>query len=139
LDSIRVGDVVEETNSSFKQTFHGVVSYIGALVDPATRTTSVRIVTQNPQGMLKKDMFVDAVIHTKSGRSVLSVPTSSILRNDENLPFVYVQAAPGQFAQRLVNLGAQQGDETEIVSGVKEGEKLVAEGSVFLQFANSTR
>jgi len=139
LESIRTGDVVEETNPSFKETFRGVVSYIGALVDPATRTTSVRIVTRNPQGVLKKDMFVDAVIHTRSGRSVLSVPTSAILRNDENLPFVYVQAAPGQFAQRLVNLGAQQGDETEIVSGAKEGEKLVAEGSVFLQFANSTR
>jgi len=139
LDSIRVGDVVEETNGSFKETFHGVVSYIGALVDPATRTTSVRIVTQNPQGMLKKDMFVDAVIHTRSGRSVLSVPTSAILRNDENLPFVYVQAAPGQFGQRLVNLGAQQGNDTEIASGAKEGEKIVAEGSVFLQFANSTR
>jgi cobalt-zinc-cadmium efflux system membrane fusion protein len=139
LDSIRVGDAVEETNSSFKETFHGVVSYIGALVDPATRTTSVRIVTRNPQGMLKKDMFVDAVIHTRSGRSVLTVPTSAILRNDENLPFVYVQAAPGQFAQRLVNLGAQQGDDTEIVRGAKEGEKIVAEGSVFLQFANSTR
>ena len=139
LESIRIGDAVEETNSSFKETFHGVVSYIGALVDPATRTTSVRIVTRNPQGVLKKDMFVDAVIHTRSGRSVLAVPTSAILRNDENLPFVYVQAAPGQFAQRLVNLGAQQGDETEIMSGAKEGEKIVAEGSVFLQFANSTR
>jgi membrane fusion protein, heavy metal efflux system len=139
LESIRVGDVVEETNSSFKETFHGTVSYIGALVDPATRTTSVRIVTRNPEGMLKKDMFVDAVIHTKSGRSVLTVPTSAILRNDENLPFVYVQAAQGRFAQRLVNLGAQQGDDTEIVSGAKEGEKIVAEGSIFLQFANSTR
>jgi cobalt-zinc-cadmium efflux system membrane fusion protein len=139
LESIRAGDVVEETNSSFKETFRGVVSYIGALVDPATRTTSVRIVTQNPQGMLKKDMFVDAVIHTRSGRSVLSVPTSAILRNDQNLPFVYVEAAPGQFGQRLVNLGAQQNDQTEIVSGAKAGEKIVAEGSVFLQFANSTR
>ena len=109
LDSIRVGDVVEATSSSFKQTFHGMISYIGALIDPATRTTPVRIVTQNPQGMLKKDMFVDAVIHTKSGRSLLSVPTSAILRNDENLPFVYVEVQPGQFAQRLVNLGAQQG------------------------------
>ena len=139
LESIRVGDAVEETNSSFKQTFRGTVSYIGAMVDPATRTTSVRIVTRNPEGLLKKDMFVDAVIHTRSGRSVLSVPTSAILRNEENLPFVYVQAQPGQFAQRLVNLGAQQDDDTEIMSGAKEGEKIVAEGSVFLQFANSTR
>jgi membrane fusion protein, heavy metal efflux system len=139
LESIRVGDAVEETNSSFKQTFRGTVSYIGAMVDPATRTTSVRIVTRNPEGLLKKDMFVDAVIHTRSGRNVLTVPTSAILRNDENLPFVYVQAGTGQFAQRLVNLGAQQGDDTEMVSGLKEGEKIVAEGSVFLQFANSTR
>jgi cobalt-zinc-cadmium efflux system membrane fusion protein len=139
LDAIRVGDTVEATNSSFPRIFHGRVSYIGALLDPATRTTPVRIVTQNPQGVLKKDMFVDVVIHTKAGRKLLAVPTSAILRNDENLPFVYAEAAPGQFAQRLVNLGAQQDDETEITSGCKEGEKIVAEGSVFLQFANSTR
>ena len=86
----------------FPQTFHGVVSYIGALIDPTTRTTSVRIVTKNPEGLLKKDMFVDAVIHTSSGRSLLAVPTSAILRNDENLPFVYVEVQPGKFAQRLV-------------------------------------
>jgi membrane fusion protein, heavy metal efflux system len=139
LESIRIGDAVEQTNSSFKQTFRGTVSYIGATLDPATRTTSVRIVTRNPEGLLKKDMFVDAVIRTRSGRSVLTVPTSAILRNEENLPFVYVQATPGQFGQRLVNLGAQQGDDTEIASGLKEGEQIVAEGSVFLQFANSTR
>jgi membrane fusion protein, heavy metal efflux system len=139
LESIRVGDVVEETNSAFTETFHGTVSYIGALIDPATRTTPVRIVTQNPQGLLKKDMFVDAVIHTRSSKNVLSVPTSAILRNDENLPFVYVESTPGQFGQRLVTLGDQHGEETAITSGVNEGEKLVSEGSVFLQFANSTR
>jgi hypothetical protein len=38
-----------------------------------------------------------------------------------------------------VNLGAQQADQTEIVSGANAAEKIVAEGSVFLQFANSTR
>jgi membrane fusion protein, heavy metal efflux system len=139
LESIRIGDVVEETDASFHRTFHGVVSYIGALIDPATRTTPVRIVTKNPDDLLKKDMFVDAVIHTKSSRSVLSVPTSAILRNDENLPFVYVEVEPGKFAQRLVTIGTQQGDETEIVSGCKPGEKIVSEGSVFLQFANSTQ
>ena len=82
---------------------------------------------------------VDAVIHTKSGRSVLTVPTSAILRNDENLPFVYVEVSTGKFAQRLINIGAEQGDETEIVTGLKEGEKVVAQGSVFLQFANSNQ
>jgi cobalt-zinc-cadmium efflux system membrane fusion protein len=139
LESIRVGDEVDETDSSFQKTFRGVVSYIGALIDPATRTTPVRIVTRNPEGLLKKDMFVDATIHTRSGRSLLSIPTSAILRNDENLPFVYVEAGQGSFAQKLVNIGVQHNDETEITSGCKEGERIVAEGSVFLQFAHSTQ
>ncbi len=137
LEAVRVGDAVEETDSSFHRTFHGTVGYIEALIDPTTRTTSVRIVTKNPDGLLKKDMFVDAVIHTRSGRSLLAVPTSAILRNDENLPFVYVEVSPAKFGQRLVNLGVEQGDNTEITSGLKEGEKVVSEGSVFLQFANS--
>jgi cobalt-zinc-cadmium efflux system membrane fusion protein len=139
LEAVRIGDMVDETDSSFHRTFHGTVSYIEALVDPATRTTSVRIVTKNPDGLLKKDMFVDAVIHTRSGRSLLAAPTSAILRNEENLPFVYVEVQPGKFAQRRVNIGVEQGDETELVSGCKEGEKIVAEGAVFLQFANSSQ
>jgi len=65
------------------------------------------------------------------------VPTSAILRTDDNLPFVYVEVEPGKFAQRLVTIAGEQGAETELVSGVKEHEKIVAEGAVFLQFANS--
>jgi cobalt-zinc-cadmium efflux system membrane fusion protein len=139
LEAVRVGDAVDETDSSFHRTFRGTIGYIEALIDPTTRTTSVRIVTKNPDGLLKKDMFVDAVIHTKSGRSLLAIPTSAILRNDQNLPFVYVEVSTGKFGQRLINLGAEQGEETEIVSGLKQGEKIVSQGSVFLQFANSNQ
>jgi cobalt-zinc-cadmium efflux system membrane fusion protein len=137
LEAVRAGDTVELTNVAFRQTLSGTVNYIGSLLDPATRTTPVRIVTKNPSGLLKKDMFVDAVIHTKSGRAVLAAPTSAILRTDDNLPFVYVEVEPGKFGQRLVTLGVQQGNDTELESGVKEGEKIVAEGAVFLQFANT--
>jgi cobalt-zinc-cadmium efflux system membrane fusion protein len=137
LEAVRKGDIVDLTNAAFRQTFSGTVDYIGSLLDPATRTTPVRIVTKNPASLLKKDMFLDAVIHTRSGRSVLAAPTSSILRTEDNLPFVYVEMEPGRFGQRLVTLGVQQGDQTELASGVKPGEKIVAEGSVFLQFANS--
>jgi cobalt-zinc-cadmium efflux system membrane fusion protein len=136
LESVRAGDTADLTNAAFHRPFSGTVNYIGSLLDPATRTTPVRIVTKNPDGLLKKDMFVDAVIHTKSGRSVLAVPTSAILRTDDNLPFVYVEVEPAKFAQHLVTIGLQNGDETELASGAKEGEKIVAEGAVFLQFAN---
>jgi cobalt-zinc-cadmium efflux system membrane fusion protein len=139
LESVRVGDTVEVTDASFHRTFRGVISYIEALIDPTTRTTTVRMVTSNPDGLLKKDMFVDAVINTRSGRSLLVVPTSAILRTDDNLPFVYVQAEAGRFGRRMVTLGGQQGDETEIVSGLQEGERVVSDGAVFLQFANTNQ
>jgi len=137
LGSVHVGDKVDERNSSFPEPFHGVVSYIGDMLDPATRTTPVRIVTQNPNGLLKKDLFLDVVIHDKTARDVLVVPTTAVLYDEQNFPFVYVQAAAGKFAQRLVKLGGQQGDDTQVVDGLKAGEPVVSQGSVFLQFANS--
>ena len=139
LTTVQVGDAVEERNASFPQVFHGVVAYIGDLIDPATRTTPVRIVTQNTDGLLKKDLFVDVVIHGKATRDVLVVPTASVLYDEQNLPFVYVQVSAGRFAQRTVTIGGQQDDTTEVVTGVKEGEVVVSQGSVFLQFANTYR
>lgn len=137
LPSVRVGNRVEETNPASPQLFHGVVSYVGAMVDAATRTTPVRIVTQNPGGLLKKDMFVDAVIHTSTGRNILTVPVSALLHDAQNEPFVYVEQEPGKFGQRSVKAGAQQDGSVEILSGLREGEKVVADGSIFLQFANT--
>ena len=137
LTTVHVGDTVEERSASFPQVFRGVVAYIGDLIDPATRTTPIRIVTQNTDGLLKKDLFLDVVIHGKVTRDVLVVPTASVLYDEQNLPFVYVQVSAGRFAQRAVTIGGQQDDTTEILTGVKEGEIVVSEGSVFLQFANT--
>jgi cobalt-zinc-cadmium efflux system membrane fusion protein len=137
LASVHVGDRVDERNTSFPQTFHGVVSNVGNMLDPATRTTPVRIVTENPGGLLKKDLFVDVVIHDKTTNDVLVVPTTAVLYDPETFPFVYVQVEPGQFAQRLVKIGSQQGEDTQILDGVKEGDQVVSQGSLFLQFANT--
>jgi len=137
LPSVRSGDAVEETNPSLNRTFRGAISYIGSFVDPTTRTTPVRIVTSNPGGLLKKDMFVDAVIQTGRRNNILVVPVAAVLRDDKNEPIVYVQAEPGKFAQRSVTIGPQQNGLVEIASGLREGENVVADGSLFLQFANA--
>jgi len=60
-----------------------------------------------------------------------------VLRDEKNEPIVYVQAAPGKFAQRSVTIGPQQNGLVEISSGLREGEPVVADGSIFLQFANA--
>jgi cobalt-zinc-cadmium efflux system membrane fusion protein len=141
LPNVRMGDAVAMTNTNFTQAFHGTVAYIGSFVDPTTRTTDVRIVTQNPQELLKKDMFVDAVIHSGTRRNILVLPVSAILRDEKNEPLVYVrvQGQPGKFAQRSVTLGMQQDNMVAIAAGLQEGEPVVTEGTLFLQFANTSK
>jgi cobalt-zinc-cadmium efflux system membrane fusion protein len=90
LPSVRIGDRVEETNPSFNRNFTGTIAYIGSFVDPNTRTTPVRIVTANSGGLLKKDMFIDAVIRTSTQNNILVVPVAAVLRDDKNEPIVYV-------------------------------------------------
>ncbi|MGH7616683.1 MAG: efflux RND transporter periplasmic adaptor subunit, partial [Gemmatimonadaceae bacterium] len=58
-----------------------------------------------------------------------------VLRDDENLPFVFVQAAGGGFARRRIDLGTRVGDQYEVTSGLAAGDKVVANGALFLQFA----
>ena len=137
LPSVKSGDPVEETNPSIPRAFHGSISYIGSSVDPSTRTTPVRIVTQNPGGLLKKDMFVDAVVHTGMRSRTLVVPVSSVLRDEKNEPMVYVQQEPGKFAQRSVTIAGQQDGLIAVATGLKEGETVVSDGSLFLQFAST--
>ena len=137
LSKIRIGDTADVRAASYPTTFHGKVTYVGNMLDPATRTTPVRIVTANPHGELKKDQIVDVVLHDKTEHDALVVPTSAVLYDAENLPFVYVQVESGKFAQRPVSLGAQHGDVTEVVKGVTTSDRVVAQGSLFLQFANS--
>jgi cobalt-zinc-cadmium efflux system membrane fusion protein len=137
LRAVHVGDAAEVREASYPDVFHGRVAYVGDLLDPATRTTLVRIVTANPSGLLKKDLFVDVTVHGPVRHDVLVVPTSAVLYDEQNLPFVYVDQGQGKFAQRQVTLGAQQGTDTEITSGLKAGDQVIGQGSLFLQFANS--
>jgi cobalt-zinc-cadmium efflux system membrane fusion protein len=137
LPAVHIGDPVQASNPSFAQTFRGNVSYIDALVDPTTRTTLVRVVARNTGLLLKKDMYVDAVIDTRTQKNVLTVPVSAVLRDAQNEPIVYVESEPGKFGQRIVTIGVQQGERVEILSGLREGENVVSEGSVFLQFAGT--
>jgi cobalt-zinc-cadmium efflux system membrane fusion protein len=132
-----VGDPVAQSNPASDRTFRGTVKYVGSFVDPNTRTTPVRIVTQNPEGLLKKDMFVDAVISTSTRSNILVVPVAAVLRDDKNEPIVYVQAEPGKFAQRSVSIGVQQDGMVAVTGGLQKGEQVLADGSLFVQFANS--
>ena len=134
---VHAGDSVEITTDSYPDVFHGKISYIGSALDPNTRTLQARIVTSNPAKKLKKDMYVTATVQAGAVRDALIVPDAAVLRDTENQPFVYVQSGSNQFARRLVKVGDSQGGRTQVTDGLKEGERVVSDGSLFLQFKNS--
>jgi cobalt-zinc-cadmium efflux system membrane fusion protein len=137
LPFVAVGDAAEITTGATPEAFPGTIDYIAALVDPSTRAISVRIVAGNPKGLLKKDLYVRVTIHAKRDSTGLLVPASAVLRDDQNLPFVYLQNVDGSFARRRVTLGSQVAERYEIRDGITTGERVVADGGVFMQFAES--
>jgi len=134
LAAVSRGDPADVVNDSGSQHFSGTVDNIAALVDPDTRAVAVRVVVNNPGDFLKKAMYVRVLIQARQESSALLVPVSAVLRDDENLPFVYVAQADGGFARQHVTLGYRAEDQYELGSGVQAGDRVVIEGGIFIQF-----
>jgi membrane fusion protein, heavy metal efflux system len=134
LASVKLGDPAEVETGIAATNFSGTVDNISALVNPDTRAVLVRVVVANPGDFLKKQMYVRVRIRSRRESSGLLVPVSAILRDDENLPFVYVAQPDGSFARRRVTLGYRAGDQYDIADGLQAGDRIVVEGAVFIQF-----
>jgi membrane fusion protein, heavy metal efflux system len=137
MSYVHAGDSVDITTDSYPEVFHGKISYIAPALDPNTRTLQARIVTSNPAKKLKKDMYVTAGVQAGAIRDALTVPDAAVLHDTENQAFVYVQSGSNQFARRLVKAGDSLGGHTQVTDGLKEGERVVGDGALFLQFKNS--
>jgi cobalt-zinc-cadmium efflux system membrane fusion protein len=137
LPYIRVGDPVDIQTDTYPETFHGRIAYVAPSLDPNTRTLQARIETHNPGEKLKKDMYVVATVNAGKIQNAIALPDSAILRDSENQPFVYAAVSPNQFGRRSVTLGESVNGQTEITRGVKPGDQVIGDGSLFLQFANS--
>jgi cobalt-zinc-cadmium efflux system membrane fusion protein len=137
LPFVHVGDAVAIQTDTYPEVFPGKIAYVAASLDPNTRTLQARIDTRNPGGKLKKDMYVVATVTAGSINNAIALPDAAILRDSENLPFVYVSNSSDQFGRRSVTLGESVNGKTQILSGLKFGEKVIGDGSLFLQFANS--
>lgn len=117
--------------------FHGTVENISASVDPNTRAIVARIVAPNPGDLLKKQMYVNVSIESGHVSTGLLVPVSAVLRDDENLPFVYLALPDGSFARRHVTLGYRDSQNYDVTSGLASGDRIVVNGALFLQFMQS--
>jgi membrane fusion protein, heavy metal efflux system len=137
LAAVRTGDDVVVETDAYPGSFHGRISYVSPALDPNTRTLQARIVVDNPQEKLKRDMYCTVTVTAGSIPNAIAVPDSSVLRDDNNQPFVYLAESANQFGRRDVEIGESLDGKTHILRGLSPGERVVGDGSLFLQFANS--
>ena len=137
LSKVSLHDAVTINPANGTGPFHGAVDNISASVDPNTRAVVARIVAPNPGEMLKKQMYVDVSIESGRVSTGLLVPVSAVLRDDENLPFVYVALRDNSFARRHVTLGYRDERNYNVTSGLTSGDRIVSNGALFLQFMQS--
>jgi membrane fusion protein, heavy metal efflux system len=137
LASIGLGDAARIDPGNGTGPFRGIVQNISPSVDPNTRAVMARIAAPNPGDLLKKQMYVRVAIESGHVSTGLLVPVSAVLRDDENLPFVYVALQDGSFTRRHVTLGYRDNRNFDVTSGLQNGERVVANGAIFLQFMQS--
>jgi cobalt-zinc-cadmium efflux system membrane fusion protein len=137
MKDVAVGEPVDVVTDASSTPLSGRVDYVAALVDPNSKAVAVRVLVPNLGHVLRKDMFVRVAIHANHEHTGLLVPTTSVLRDEESLPFVYVGAPNGSFDRRRITLGSRVGDKYEVTTGLAAGDNVVTEGALFLQFAES--
>jgi cobalt-zinc-cadmium efflux system membrane fusion protein len=137
LSSVNLNDSAQIDPGNGTGPFHGFVQNISPSVDPNTRAVVARIVAPNPGDLLKKQMYVHVAIQSGHVSTGILVPVSAVLRDDENLPFVYIALPDGSFARRHVTLGYRDSQNYDVTSGLQSGDRVVANGAIFLQFMQS--
>lgn len=135
IGAVRKGDIVDVIVDASATPVQGRVDFIAPIVDPGTRATTVRVLATNDAQLLRRDMFVKVRFHASVARTGIVVPAAALLRDDDNLPFVFLLNADGTFARRRVTLGVELETGFEITAGLAPGDKLLTNGALFVQFA----
>jgi len=127
-----------------RSTYGGDREYAGRIeqvipqVDAETRTAAARIVLPNPGLALKPGMFVDVRLAAELQPAAVLVPDMAVLRSGDH-DTVFVALADGSFLPRAVTLGAQTGDDDEVLSGLAAGERVVISGQFLLDSESQLR
>jgi len=113
------------------ETFEGRVSRIADTVDPQTRTVKVQAEMVNPTGRFRPEMF-GSIHHIESTAKVMVVPIAALIEGPARTT-VFVETAPGRFAQRPIEVGQREGDVIRVTQGLSPGDKVVVDGGMLLQ------
>lgn len=129
LPLVAVGDRVEiQSNADAEVMVPGTVEHISSVLDPSTRTATIRVVVDNGAKNLRVGQSVTGRIEAHQvGVRGLAVPRKAVVLVD-GTPTVFVLTAPREVEPRSVNLGLEGARDVEIVAGLEEGEQVIVEG-----------
>ena len=110
----------------------GTITYLGDVLDPATRTMRLRVTVLNPDRLLKPEMFAIVRVYAALSPDVLTVPLAAV-QNGPAGTILFVQRSTNEFEMRTVKLGEEQGEMVTVLGGVSAGEQVVTKGSFVLK------
>jgi membrane fusion protein, heavy metal efflux system len=111
--------------------FHGAITYVGAVIDPTTRTVMARADVSNLEGRLRPEMFAEVSLVTDE-QSILSVPRAAVQQVGSRT-VVFVVRGPRRFESREVTLGQASTEYIQVVTGLTSGDEVVTQGSYALK------
>jgi cobalt-zinc-cadmium efflux system membrane fusion protein len=136
LGKIKRGtEVTLSVNAYPDKTFRGVVDHVGDVVNPETRTVQVRLKVSNPARQLKPGMFATATFdgpEADSSKKAVYLPSTAVF-DVKGKKVVFVEEAPGRFHPKEVEIASAAGNQVEIIKGLKEGDKVVTNGGIYLK------
>ena len=132
-DQTGTGQSVEVHVAAYPgQAFQGRITYVGDVLDPATRTMRLRLELPNPERKLKPAMYATVRVYSEPEANALLIPESAVQR-DRDRQFVFVEREPAIFEARDVKLGSSNGREIKVLDGLLEGESIVTNGAFVLK------
>jgi len=136
---LKVGSVADINLSYFPgEHFTGKVRFIEPQVSEKTRTVPLRLEVRNPDGRLRSGMYATVRFHPAIARKALAVPSMAVLRTGER-NLVIVALGGGRFAPQEVELGGEGGGFVEVLSGLKEGDRVVTSSQFLIDSESNLR
>ncbi|MDF0642513.1 MAG: efflux RND transporter periplasmic adaptor subunit [Nitrospira sp.] len=133
VEYIQKGQSVDIVAAAYPHAlFSGTVTYVGDVLDPATRTLRVRVTASNPDKRLKPEMFALVRVYAAPDPDLLTIPLSAI-QNGPAGTMVFIRHSASEFEARTVRLGGEYGEVVAVLGGLQAGEPVVTKGSFALK------
>lgn len=120
------------------KTFTGHLAYIYPYAEAKTRTIKVRLAFDNPELLLKPEMFAEVTIHAGKQLDSIVIPSEAVVRSGTRNQ-VFVVRAPGKFEPRTVTLGLASHGKIAVLEGIKAGEKVVTSAQFLIDSESKLR